>query len=437
VSRASKHLDTQSEKASVSLELDDVDRARLAGRDGKAMQFAMRLLVQAAEIMAAPSLIPIQFAHIDACFYTGQAHVDFARYLLENDAKLAITTWTNTSLVSLSDPALRPEASDPEMVSGARELMRLYAELGCTPTWTCAPYQLPGGPKFGDHIAAGESNAVSYYNSVVGCRTNKYGDYLDVASALIGKVPFAGLHTDEGRQALLHFDCTALPEACRASDLFPHLLGHRVGTIAGSRVAAISGLSATMTKDGGKAISAAAAASGGVELWHGVGVTPEAPELSAVFRGGETVVVTIDDLRRAHGELSTARDGPLDAVALGTPHFSFAEFREVMKLLDGRRVKTGVPCFISTSRAVRQLIAARGWLATLEAAGFQIPIDVCTYYSPRIPALRGRVMTNAAKWAYYAPGMLGLDVAFGSLRECVESAVRGEVWRETNSWLTA
>jgi len=423
------------DKGVVGVELDDIDTARFAGREGKAMQFAMRLLVQAAEIMGAPYLIPIRFAHIDACFYTGQAHVDFARYLGENGAKLAVTTWTNTGVVSLADPTLRPETSDPEMVNGARELMQLYVQLGCKPTWTCAPYQLPGGPKFGDNIAAAESNAVSYYNSVVGCRTNKYGDYLDVSCALIGKVPFAGLHTDEGRLAHLHFDCAALPEECRNSDLFPHLLGHRMGSIAGSRVAAISGLSKGMTKDGGRAISAGAAASGGVALWHGVGVTPEAPELAAIFKGGETIDVTADDLRRAHGELTSASDGPLDAVALGAPHFSFDEFAKVVWLLGGRRVKTGLPCFISTSRAVRQLIAANGWLAPLEAAGFQVPVDVCTYYSPRIPALRGRVMTNAAKWAYYAPGMLGVEVAFGSLRECVESAVRGEVWREPNSWL--
>jgi hypothetical protein len=37
-------------------------------------------------------------------------------------------------------------------------------------------------------------------------------------------------------------------------------------------------------------------------------------------------------------------------------------------------------------------------------------------------------------WAYYAPGMLGIEVCFGSLRECVESAVRGEVWRDPGLW---
>jgi hypothetical protein len=36
-------------------------------------------------------------------------------------------------------------------------------------------------------------------------------------------------------------------------------------------------------------------------------------------------------------------------------------------------------------------------------------------------------MTNSAKWAYYAPGMLPVDVLIASLSECVESAVTGEV----------
>ena len=112
--------------------------------DGKAHQLAMQLVEQAARIMGAPRLIPISFAHIDACFYTGQSHVDFVRFLLEHGAKLSVPTWTNNSVASPDDGGLRPERSDPEMVRGAHELMELYAKLGCKPTWTCAPYQLAG-----------------------------------------------------------------------------------------------------------------------------------------------------------------------------------------------------------------------------------------------------------------------------------------------------
>ena len=114
-----------------------------------------------------------------------------------------------------------------------------------------------------------------------------------------------------------------------------------------------------------------------------------------------------------------------------------SEFSTLLRLLDGRKVKRGLQCYVSTSRGVRSLLAADGKLGRLESAGVQIPVDVCTYYSPKIRGLRGQVMTNAAKWAYYAPGMLGVEVAFGSLKECVESAVRGEVWRDRDLWSTA
>ncbi len=418
------------------MELDDGARDLLAGHSGKAMQLAMRLVVKAAEIMDAERLLPISFAHLDACFYTGQAHVDFVRFLLEHDAKLAVETWTNNGVVSLADASLRPREEDPEAVDGAAELMRLYERLGATPTWTCAPYQHPGGPKFGDQIAVGESNAVSYYNSALGARTNKYGDYLDVACALTGLAPDAGLHRSENRFAELHIDCRELPEIWRGEDVFAHLIGHHAGRLAGRRIPVISGLPVNMPGHGLKAISSAAAASGGVELWHGAGVTPEAPELSAILRGGETHRVTADDLARAHRDLSTAQDGPLDGVALGTPHFGLEEFGALIHLLDGRRVKQGLPFLVSTSRVVREMARARGWIAELDAAGIDVPVDICTYYSPRVRGLKGRIMTNAAKWAYYAPGMLSVEVAFGSLKECVESAVCGEVWRDPDLWTT-
>ena len=280
-------------------------------------------------------------------------------------------------------------------------------------------------------------NAVSYYNSVVGARTNKYGDYLDVACALTGLAPDAGLHRDEQRQAALHIDCRGLPESWRREDIFAHLIGHHAGRLSGRRVPVISGLAADQPKHALKAISSAAASSGGVELWHGAGVTPEAPGLSAVFGRGETHHVSAADLSRAHRDLSTGADGPLDAVALGTPHFALTEFAGLVSLLDGRKVKPGLPVLVSTSRGVRELARAKSWIASLEQAGIEVPVDICTYHSPRVRGLKGRVMTNAAKWAYYAPGMLGIEVAFGSLKECVESAIRGEVWRDPALWTNA
>jgi predicted aconitase len=413
-------------------DLTAFDRDTLSGHLGPAMQFAMELVVQAARILKAPHLIPVTYAHIDACFYNGQAHIDFAQFMLDHGAKFPIPAWTNNGVVSATHPQLYKGNPDTEMVEGAQKLMQLYADLGCKPTWTCAPYQIPGGPKFGEHIVVGESNAVSYYNSAVGARTNKYGDYLDVACALVGKAPYAGLHTDEGRQAEIWFDVSSLPEQWRSENIFHHLLGHHIGRIAGRRVPVVTGLLPSTSTDDLKAVSTAVASSGGVELWHGVGITPEAKSLEAVFKRGDIHRLTREDLITAQAQLSTGRDGPLDMVALGTPHFSATEFRAVVEALDGR--KATIPFTITTSRFVMDYVASKGWDQILQKAGVEVIGDICSYYSPGINGMKGRVMTNSAKWAYYAPGMLPVDVRFGSLRECVESVIAGQVKRDKTLW---
>jgi hypothetical protein len=303
--------------------------------------------------------------------------------------------------------------------------------------WTCAPYQLPGRPCLGDHIVGSESNAVTFYNSVIGARTNKYGDYLDVCAALVGRVPYSGLHTDQGRRGRLLFRLDRIPEDLRREDLFHHVLGHRLGRVAQSRVPVIQGLPLDSNEDQLKAISAAAAASGAVALFHAVGVTPEAPDLETAFQGAapeEEITVSPGELIEARDSLSTGTSGRLEMVAVGTPHFSFTEFERLVPLMDGRRVHDGTLFYVSTSRYVAALIEKEGWMAILKAAGVRVIVDTCTYFAPAVRGCRGRVMTNSAKWAYYAPGLLAVESVFGTLEECVQSAVRGEVWRDQRLW---
>ncbi len=418
------------------MKLTALDQDRLDGKLGKAQQFAMQTIVAAANIDRADSLIDISFAHIDACFYNGRAHLDFILYMLEHGATLAVPSWTNNGLVSLNDLSLRDPLLNPEMEE-ARQLMEAYVRLGCKPVWTCAPYQLPGRPALGEHIVGSESNAVSFYNSVVGARSNKYGDYLDVCAAITGRVPYSKLHKDEARAAEVLVQVDAIPASIRQSDLFYHLLGHIVGQRCDNRVPAILGLD-DANEDDLKAISAAASSSGSVPLFHAIGVTPEAATFDQAFHNrqpGQVIEVTVDDLRRARSELGQNSDQPLKGIALGTPHFSYTEFERLFHALDGRSVHPDLIFYLTTSRHVFAEAEAQGWTDALQQAGIQIITDTCTYFSPVVNGLEGKIMTNSAKWAYYAPGMLPVEVVVGSLQECVESAVSGEVvidsWSES------
>ncbi len=308
--------------------------------------------------------------------------------------------------------------------------MRAYVRLGCNPVWTCAPYQLPGRPQLGDHIVGSESNAVSFYNSVIGARSNKYGDYLDVCAAITGRVPYSKLHRDECRVAEILFTLEQIPPAVLDNDMFYHLLGHVIGRQSGAAVPAIAGLPPACGEDDLKAISAAASSSGSVPLFHAIGITPEATTQEQAFQGsspGREIALTLDDLRQARRELGSDSSGPLAGIALGTPHFSYREFERLVDLLAGRSIAPGLTFYLTTSRHVFAEAEKQGWTATLQQAGIRIVTDTCTYFSPAVNGLRGKIMTNSAKWAYYAPGMLPVEVLIGSLRECVESAVFGEV----------
>jgi hypothetical protein len=275
-----------------------------------------------------------------------------------------------------------------------------------------------------------ESNAVSFYNSVIGARTNKYGDFLDVCAAIVGRVPLCKLHCDEARAAQVLIDVSNLSPAIRTNDLFYHLLGHAIGRKCGNLVPAILGLPKECNEDDLKAISAAGSSSGSVPLFHAIGITPEAETLETAFQGrspAQVIDLSVGDLKQARAELGGNSDQSLAGVALGTPHFSYTEFERLVKLLNGRSIDPGLVFFLTTSRHVQQQARQQGWIDSLEQAGVKIITDTCTYFSPAVNGLRGKIMTNSAKWAYYAPGMLPVDAVIGSLSECVESAVSGDV----------
>ncbi len=415
------------------MRLSRLDQERIDGKHGRALQFAMETIVTAARIDRADSLIDIGFAHIDACFYNGRAHLDFVNFMLDHGATLAVPSWTNNGLVALNDLSLRDPLASREM-DEARQLMQAYVRLGCNPVWTCAPYQLPGRPALGDHIVGSESNAVTFYNSVIGARSNKYGDYLDVCAAITGRVPLCKLHCDEHRAAEILFDVGGIPLAIRSNDLFYHLLGHVIGIRSGHAVPAITGLAPGCSEDDLKALGAAASSSGSVPLFHAIGVTPEAATLEQAFQGRpprQVVELQVDDLRQAREQLGRDSDAPLAGIALGTPHFSYTEFERLTRLLGERRIAPGLVFYLTTSRHVFAQAEQQGWTERLQRAGIRIVTDTCTYFSPAVNGLRGKIMTNSAKWAYYAPGMLPVEVSIGSLRECVESGVAGKVVLDT------
>ncbi len=415
------------------MELSDWDRACLSGAKGEGLALAMKLLVKMGEISGAPRMLDVSSAHIDGGLYHGQAGLDFAARLASSGGKVRIPTTLNVSSLDLIHPDLY--RGDRETAAAARRLMDQYVEMGCRQTWTCAPYQLRDRPALGEHIAWAESNAIVFANSVLGARTDRYGDFLDISAALTGRVPEAGLHLRDERAATIVFDVRRLPERIRSSALFFPVLGHLVGRVAGSRVPAIEGLTAA-SEDELKAFGAAAASSGAVALFHAIGITPEAPSKDDALQGKDTELhaVTEEEMTGALRELSTAQEGAIDAISVGTPHMSVAELERLADLFGDRGVAEDVVFYASTGRDVLRAIEERGLAARLTGAGVRFVTDTCTYITPILHRDVRVVMTDSAKWAYYAPGNLGVEVVFASISTCVETAVAGERLNSHDIW---
>jgi predicted aconitase len=257
--------------------------------------------------------------------------------------------------------------------------------------------------------------------------------------AMTGRAPATGLHLDGPRRGRVLFRLSGFPEPLPATDTLFVAVGLLVGSRTGDRVPVIDGLPMPRSEDQLKGLGAAAASSGSVALFHAVGITPEAATLGEAFGGArpeETITITPADVSRTLRHLSTVPDGtPITAVCLGTPHFSTEEWERLLTTLSSRKARGAgpgrVPIYVNTGRATLQALETEGRLAGLSDHHVITVSDTCTYLTPILERLDGAVMTNSGKWAHYAPGNLGVQVAFGELEDCVASAAAGRVVRVT------
>ncbi len=411
--------------------LTDEESAIAAGRDGEGAAVALRLVAESGRLLGADRLVPVASAHIDGCLYHGDSGTEFAEFLVAKGARARVPATLNVGALDLLRPGnVRLAGARREM---ALRLMRAYEALGCRTTWTCAPYQAGHRPALGSDVAWGESNAVVFCNSVLGARTNRYGDFLDIACAIAGRAPRYGLHLPENRRASVLVDTSGISEALKGKEAFWPVLGAWLGRTVGEAVAVIDGIAAHASEDRLKALGAAAASTGAVALFHIAGATPEAPDAAAILAEPHTrIALTPEAVREARSLLSTATGDAVDAVAVGSPHFSAGEVADLLRLLAGRRVR--VPIYLNTSRHVLGRLEREGRLAPLSEAGVVPIVDTCVVVTPILPAGGGVLMTNSGKFAFYAPGNTGYGVLFGSLADCVESAVAGRLVRDEAGW---
>lgn len=412
------------------LALDAGDRARLEGASGRAVQLAQEVLGTMAAVQGAARLIDVSRGHIDGCILAHDANLIFAEAMAEMGARVAIPTTINA--ISVDRQGWRAQGVPPVFGSKASRLAEAYVRMGVAPTFTCAPYQGVSVPVRGEVIGWSESNAVIYANSVLGARTAKHPDYLDLFIAMTGRAPETGVYLDANRVAQFVIEVEA-PEG--ADDALWPLLGWLAGRLAPDRVPLLRGLTGLCpTPDDLRGLCAAFGTTSASALLHVAGVTPEGDLPPAP--GAPVLRITKADIAAAWAEFN---QGPetVELIAIGSPHASLSELRAFDAALAGQACAPHVAAILTVGRDLLEVAKAEGLLDRLSAAGVQVIPDLCwcSITEPVFPPAARTLMTNSGKYAHYAPGLSARAVRFGGIAVCAEAAVTGRAGTAPPVWL--
>ena len=263
------------------------EEAMLKGGHGEVVAEAMDYLVQFGEAFGAERLVDVVYCHHPAEMAIYRGEIDEICELAERGARVVVPTTSSTLCYDLD----QPEATGiPEDL--AREQWRVvdpHKRMGIAATYTCTPYLLGYIPPRGAYIATVESSAIIYYNSVLGCRTNRGGTFTRY-SAITGKYPYMGYLLDEHRRGTHRVQVEVPPERLRCPLDFS-LLGFYVGGCVGSEVPVfdvrdLAGYGGSFARQENlMALGAALATSGSVTVYHIPGVTAEARTTGEAFGG--------------------------------------------------------------------------------------------------------------------------------------------------------
>jgi predicted aconitase len=417
--------------------LSHYDSEALIGAHGQAVKVAARVILRMAAVQGAQELIDITQVHIDSCVYTGPATLRLAQQFVEWRAKVRVPASLNS--ISVDRLRWRDQGVDPLLGDPAIALADAYIAMGAKQTYTCAPYLLDTAPSHGEQITWAESNAAVYANSVLGARTTKCPDFLDLCIALTGRAPNTGCHVAENRKAQVK---VVVEQITGIDDAFFPLLGYVVGDLVRDKIPIIVGLEKTaISLDDLKGLSAAFATTSSAPMFHVAGRTPEAStgqdliqQLSSV---NTTVKVTHVDLIDGWQKLNSGRETAINLISFGNPHFSFDELSKLAELCHHRKLSDAVAVIVTCGRASYERAYKEGIITKLEAFGAQILSDTCwcMILEPIIPKTARTIMTNSGKYAHYGPGLSGRGLRFGSLGACLDAACSGHASHDLPSWL--
>ena len=394
----------------------------LAGSRGEAARRALEYQIEVGRFWGARRLVPVTNVHMMGDIEVmGDGGLE---YLRAHDGRCTVPTTTNARCVDFAH--CERLGQDRGEVAKERELIQCLRRMDVVTTDTCINYQTVYQPHLGEHVAWGDTGTVIYANSVFGARSNFESGPAALAAAITGRTPEYGFHLDQHREGSFAVELKA-----KLEDLADW---GAVGKIVGEShqdyfaVPVFHGYHRVPTADELKHLGAALASYGSMGMFHFVGVTPEAPGNVSGFP--ENLVIDEQKIASVYEKYSLG-NGDARLVVFSGPQQSLLEMKRLAALFQGRKVKAGSSCFVTTNNAVLAQARALGYAKTLEDAGVTILEGVCFYILQNLSPMREanrwtNMVSNSAKIVNII-GAHRFNTILRRTADCVEIACSGRL----------
>lgn len=405
------------------IELNDEQRAMLAGERGVARQMAMRLVLDMAAAAGAKELLPIDSAHLSGVSpLTGGMGLRrfLARLAEDPEAQVAVPTTLNAAGCDVAQfEAMR--ITVPDFLAHSLEIVARYEALGVRPTQSCVPYEWDGVVTTGD-AAWAESNAICFGNSYCGLRTNRESGLSALAAALSGYTPHYGLLHEEVRRPNLEVVVSASMSDPTDFSVLGDWIGKQVDPgwrLPYGPIPLIKGLPEGLSHEQKKALTAAAANYGCPLLYLEGQEGIPAGEIEG------RLTFTDADLEQRYEAL--APQGAVSLITIGCPQASVGELRAVAELLQGKQVTADPvpagnppPLWIFSSRNNKAIAEKTGLADVIRESGALLLENTCPEVVPYDQSWVHQILTNSMKAEHYIKsGLNGIPTAVMTLADCI------------------
>ena len=406
------------------MHLTDEEMAILRGEKGDTLAKVMETVVRFGDIFDAPKLVPVTHheGHLVTSFGIGLLKPLFKTMdeLIQDNLKTKGPFTLDPRPIdyknvkcNLLEKLVFSKIMYSKQDMYEEQLMKVGLKNKNAFSCTCYLDEVGNIPKMGDILSWAESSAVVYANSVLGARCNRNSGMLDLFGSVLGKVPYFGLLTDEGRKATwrVELKTTKLPEA--------QILGSAIGMKVMEDVPYVIGLDKFLghelndeTKAYLKDFGAASASNGAVGLYHIDKLTPEAKELGEklITKDAKTYVIDDEEIERVYKSYPIMWKKPNkrgNLVFIGCPHLTYSQLinwtKKIEKgLNDVNKKKVNRRVIMTCAPDVKEKFMRSEYYPKLISFGVKLS-SICPLMYTNNPITHSkRIMTNSNKLRTYS-----------------------------------